>query len=417
MDTSVAPVVRGDFLYRDVLLVDVGGELKRHARASEAEIRNALNAPAGQKDQVGHWYEAQLVHYGLQRTKEKNTAKLRLLQALNQKKLKAQPADLADLEKTMKKEYAAAVRKAKGGGDAGKGKKRAREEEEEQPKGKKTKVSVRVGDVQIDIDQSEVQSTSRKQSGGNSSAPKTTKKAPAKTPSAPTSASKKKSNEAWNGDPRDHPDNVFQRPASFEGVKTPKPKEAKKESTQPSTTKKSTVKKEPKVKNEPASNFHHQEEESNEMDTRPDVTGKQIYLTGVYNLSCPSLAEQVPDHADKFRLFICVDNEGGRIWGGFELAWKSGVIKIDDIAWSMQLNFGWRAKDYQASGKGLKFGKGCFGDIEFDGEERIRGVFYNLYPEPLRFEGVRRPGPLWCGKSAYKFQQEWDGYPKEAYGR
>jgi len=32
---------------------------------------------------VGHWYEAQLRHYGLPPTKDKNAAKVRLLGALN----------------------------------------------------------------------------------------------------------------------------------------------------------------------------------------------------------------------------------------------------------------------------------------------------------------------------------------------
>jgi hypothetical protein len=30
---------------------------------------------------------------------------------------------------------------------------------------------------------------------------------------------------------------------------------------------------------------------------------------------------------------------------------------------------------------------------------------------------VRRPGPLWCGKSAWQFEREWDGFVAEAYGR
>ena len=87
MDASVAPVVRGEFLYRDALFVDVGGEGKRHPRASESELKNLLDGKAP-KDQVSHFYEAQLIHYGLQRSKEKNTAKVRLSQALAQGKLK-----------------------------------------------------------------------------------------------------------------------------------------------------------------------------------------------------------------------------------------------------------------------------------------------------------------------------------------
>lgn len=37
----------------------------------------------GSKDRPGHWYEAQLIHYGLPPSKTKSTAKMRLLDALN----------------------------------------------------------------------------------------------------------------------------------------------------------------------------------------------------------------------------------------------------------------------------------------------------------------------------------------------
>ena len=77
----------------------------------ESELKALLNGKTP-KDQVAHWYEAQLIHYGLQRSKEKNIAKVRLQQALNQGKLKVAPPHLLDLEGQMKKEYASAVRKA-----------------------------------------------------------------------------------------------------------------------------------------------------------------------------------------------------------------------------------------------------------------------------------------------------------------
>ena len=88
------PVSRGYFYYHDGLYVDVGN-LNRHKRASVEEIRTILrpdlikskNAALGPpKDQVGHWYEAQLIHYGLPPSKDKARAKMRLLEALNSSK-------------------------------------------------------------------------------------------------------------------------------------------------------------------------------------------------------------------------------------------------------------------------------------------------------------------------------------------
>jgi len=57
MEVSVQPVVRGEFFYNDVLLVDVGGHGRRHPRASESELRDLLNGK-NPKDQVAHFYEA-----------------------------------------------------------------------------------------------------------------------------------------------------------------------------------------------------------------------------------------------------------------------------------------------------------------------------------------------------------------------
>jgi len=111
MNISVASVVRGEFVYRDTLFVDVGGDLRRHPRASTAEFKAYLDGTAP-KDHVGHWYEARLIHYGLQPSQEKKTAKVRLQQALSQGKLHAL-SHIADMEAEMKKEYIATVRKAK----------------------------------------------------------------------------------------------------------------------------------------------------------------------------------------------------------------------------------------------------------------------------------------------------------------
>jgi hypothetical protein len=82
MNTNTPPIIRGEFVYHNVLLVDAGGDLKRHPRASLGDIKTLLDGKTP-KDQVAHFYEAQLIHYGLQRSKDKNTAKVRLQQALN----------------------------------------------------------------------------------------------------------------------------------------------------------------------------------------------------------------------------------------------------------------------------------------------------------------------------------------------
>ena len=178
MDAAAAPVVRGEFLYRDALLVDVGGEGKRPPRAPESELKALLNGKAP-KDQVAHFYEAQLIHYGLQRSKEKNTAKVRLQQALGQGKLKAPPPHIVDMEGQMKKDYASAVRKAKAASKSSAGKddkgavtkatKKRKNDEVENESSKRTKISMNVGGISINIEQDEQQSSKKRQAASKTS--------------------------------------------------------------------------------------------------------------------------------------------------------------------------------------------------------------------------------------------------------
>lgn len=114
------PVSRDNFYYNGDLYVEVGN-FNRHKRATVNEITAILRPDLREstkvssdaiKDQVGHWYEAQLIHYGLPPSKDKARAKMRLLEALNSSKLSV-PSNIAKMEAGMKTEYAAADKKAK----------------------------------------------------------------------------------------------------------------------------------------------------------------------------------------------------------------------------------------------------------------------------------------------------------------
>jgi hypothetical protein len=110
--TDFAPPVRhGNFVYHSILYADPGNG-HRHARASVAELAALLrqDGPTSAKDQVWHYYSAQLVHYDLPVTKDKNGAKMRLLTALNNFKLKV-PDWIRKQESEMKQEWEAENRK------------------------------------------------------------------------------------------------------------------------------------------------------------------------------------------------------------------------------------------------------------------------------------------------------------------
>ncbi|KZL80887.1 hypothetical protein CI238_12407 [Colletotrichum incanum] len=86
----------------DFFLVTVSGHV--HRRCSIPELKAHFEALDHSKDRPGHWYEAQLLHYGLLPSKVKGTAKMRLLEAVNLGKM-AVLAPLAALERELKQVY------------------------------------------------------------------------------------------------------------------------------------------------------------------------------------------------------------------------------------------------------------------------------------------------------------------------
>jgi hypothetical protein len=129
MATFAPPARRGDFIYSSVLYADPGNG-NHHGRASVAELAALLRPEAPDiyskgrkpdvatpaKDQVWHFYSAQLIHYGLPVTKDKNVAKVRLLNAMNQFKLEV-PAWILKVESELKAEWEAENKKLKKGGN------------------------------------------------------------------------------------------------------------------------------------------------------------------------------------------------------------------------------------------------------------------------------------------------------------
>ena len=178
-----SPVSRDGFHYNGDLYVEVGN-LNRHKRASIAEITSILRpdlkksaSAQAPKDQVGHWYEAQLIHYGLPPSKDKARAKMRLLEALNGSKL-AVPKAVTKLEADLKKEYTAADRKAKAEYKA----KMGATPIKETATGKKRKQSDMVNNVNVNISfgpQGQVMVN-----GGDSEKPPPAKKVKASAPKA-----------------------------------------------------------------------------------------------------------------------------------------------------------------------------------------------------------------------------------------
>jgi hypothetical protein len=125
MSNFAHPIRRGDFLYSSILYADPGNA-NHHPRTSVAELAALLRPEAPSlysggrkpepsfavKDPPWHFYSAQLIHYGLPITKNKNGAKVRLLNAMNHFKLEVS-AWVLKVEGELKKEWESENRKMK----------------------------------------------------------------------------------------------------------------------------------------------------------------------------------------------------------------------------------------------------------------------------------------------------------------
>lgn len=98
----------GDALYREA------SNLNRHRRATLPELQAHFKGKdaTGDNNRPAHWYEAQLLHYGLPPSKVKGTAHKRLFDAVTKGGL-AVPAHITKIEAELKKEWTKREREAK----------------------------------------------------------------------------------------------------------------------------------------------------------------------------------------------------------------------------------------------------------------------------------------------------------------
>ncbi|TGJ83124.1 hypothetical protein E0Z10_g5625 [Xylaria hypoxylon] len=107
----LAPAVTKDgFFFVGDLYVEASGH-NRHRRAGISELKEHFKS-GSHKDHPAHWFEAQLIHYGLRPSKAKSVARMRLFDAVNSGKI-AVPWHIQKIEADLKKEWSKNEREAK----------------------------------------------------------------------------------------------------------------------------------------------------------------------------------------------------------------------------------------------------------------------------------------------------------------
>lgn len=429
----------GQFIYRDTFFVEVG-EGKRHPRASTAELKELLlpgKHSTPPKDQVGHWYEAQLIHYGLTRSKDKNTAKVRLTNALSSGALVV-PASIQQIESDLKKEYASVQRKAKLAASKEKAVKpeaasTTKKRKADALEGGSTKVSVKVGDVVIEIDQQSLLAAGaekkRKSVAADSPPPpkSTPKKKAAKEPklTKATAPQEKKSPTAksqqglkakvkhkvngvscygpdatgvnqWKCEPcRQQSQNSFlSSPAKRSSQSSTRNLDTSNSSRPKQTARRGkpfnyagqSSRAQPQSLREPTPMSICSSEASQE-DPPPPYSEAGYNRNDTRSTESPGQVIQVSGsysirlsgNLGWTNLMLRTSQPRDQMWGRFTMGDKTGFLRLDSIAGiasSERKSFGWRTED-QETGR-LRFGKGCDGWIEFDGHGSVQGTFYSV---------------------------------------
>ncbi|KAL5605747.1 hypothetical protein FOVSG1_005894 [Fusarium oxysporum f. sp. vasinfectum] len=452
------PVSEDGFAFAEGVFFAQSSGQNRHRRATATELKEHFTS-GNDKDHPAHWFEAQLIHYGLPPSKTKSVARMRLFDAVNAGNLKV-PANVSKLETKLKKEWTKNDREAK--------------------KGAASKHAAQVTPVKAETKKTSAPGSKRKANDDKSNAtakkPKTVApkavtpkaKAPAKTPAkAPAKSTAKTAAK----DPETGPAPTLARKpqaarcvrggasqaagrgastAATEHTKQPRTKQTARRGNssrwstggQSRQTARDPSPEAPRFATPqtarrsgafaargripapsgydddappPYSEFPDQDYSSDENNGSDDVDEASLaplgLLNGDYEVESLDVSEQWDFDPDEFQLTLTIS--GNRLWGRFNLGVYEGVLLFEarpmrsshDRVW-----FKWRGREDQGP---VIYGDNNEGWMEFLGDGRIEGW---LGHQSLSFQARRLPGQgTRSSIDARTLQDEWNGYSYDLY--
>ena len=414
--------------------------MSRHRRATVPELR-AILRPSDTtdhklEDPVGHWWEAQLLHYGLKPSKTKAVAKTRLLDALNKGTLGV-PDHIAKLEAEMKRQWSKKEREAKA--ELKKSKcetsTKTTTTATSTTAGKKRKTESD-GNAAPSVPAKKSKSTTAKPKGPQSVAssvkaaankPKpATKKTPPEKPAATESTRpKSKASTAKSSAPKAAAKNSKLATAQSSAPPSSTPR-----------TKQTARKSAPSRANLPfLDDFYSDDYKSDQTDDNaisespPDYesvirdsghsssqNGSRLgLLNGRYEIDCPDLEQW--DAYDGYPFSLILTLEGSSLWGAYDFGMHSGILHLPRRPYTAsdeRYEFRWRGRE-NSEGE-MSFGDDNVGWIEFLGNGVISGMI-NCYGEAM-FQGQRVSGDQTRSeRDARSMKDEWDSYNEREYDR
>ncbi|KAH6617297.1 hypothetical protein F5144DRAFT_596347 [Chaetomium tenue] len=444
----IPPSARDGWSYSGDFHVEASGN-NRHRRATIPELKAVFDGTDGQKDRPAHWYEAQLIHYGLPPSKTKGTAKMRLFDAVGKGDLTV-PAHIRKVEAELKKEWNKREREAKQtakllGPTATAAKKPTKRKADDGQGGASSGTNGNVQVVPTGPAAKKAKTT-----------PATKKPAPAPKKSAP--APKKPAPAAKNATTKAASTAKKGALTTLNPTQTAPPKKqtarrgTARAGASMSVSSRITPAASPGSTNKPVARqtarrsrpFNRASQgrptaaspQTSRFDATPshwDSTGSPPppypgppsyfddddgddgshssglpplgLLNGRYQLRCTAPHAHADDEHDSGIIFTL---DGDALWGSFEIGPLSGILRLDERPWSSSdqpLYFEWRGEDGQG-GAHSETDDGSY--IKFLGNGEVVGQigFYNTM---LEFDGYRVSGSDTRSEvSAFSMRREWD---------
>lgn len=432
--TDAFAFANGDFF------AEASGQ-NRHRRATLGELKEHFSS-GSEKDHPAHWYEAQLIHYGLKPSKTKSVARMRLYDAVNASELTV-PTHLSTLESTLRKEWAKKDREAK--------------------KGLKTATASETKKKTTTVTTQKATGTKRKANDNTDAIPTSgpsiphgTKKAkttPSKGKSSPTASSSAKisaSNETTSTTSASTPRRGGMSRGSTRGTSM-----AASSAIRSRALRRGGVSQGPDrgglatISSSASSSRHVQtarrsapfavrgrilapqsrapcsdddrgdDESCWESGHDEDTSGEDVTLAalgcvnGRYTITCPYVADNWPQYGLDYDLVLTIS--GSSLWATFDLGAVQGVMYFPDSPRQSSYDpvpFKWRGRESEGV---IMYGDRNEGWIKFLGSGRIEGQFHY---HKISFSGRRRPGPATVSPiDARTMQNRWNGYSEEEYER
>ncbi|KAH7211145.1 hypothetical protein BKA60DRAFT_462623 [Fusarium oxysporum] len=408
------PVSEDGFAFAEGVFFAQSSGQNRHRRATATELKEHFTS-GNDKDHPAHWFEAQLIHYGLPPSKTKSVARMRLFDAVNAGNLKV-PANVSKLETKLKKEWTKNDREAK--------------------KGAASKPAAQVTPVKTETKKTSAPGSKRKANDDESNAT-------AKKPKTRQRTLKRAPHRHWHESPRLRAvlEAVHLKPLaeeqaplqqnqqnSHELIKLPA------EETHPDgqqvvradRQQETLLPKHPDSQRlrlldaaallRPGDEYPlHQDYSSDENNSSDDVDEVSLaplgLLNGDYEVESLDVSEQWDFDPDEFQLTLTIS--GNRLWGRFNLGVYEGVLLFEerpmrsshDRVW-----FKWRGREDQGP---VIYGDNNEGWMEFLGDGRIEGW---LGHQSLSFQARRLPGQgTRSSIDARTLQDEWNGHSYDLY--